>query len=321
MRLSFVFMTASFILTTYLLIMLTIITRTLVFLAFASVTLMSCKKDNTDPHHHEENSNGIILRSQTINWHIGGDHTGSDHDSEAFLDTDQRQFEYDESGRLIAENSMEFVYNTDGFLAKTIKATDTIYYNYNNGKLSSVHTSCGYYDGGSFSDTTLFFYSDQLLKRSTSTHEKTTSEFVFENNRMVSKYISRSEADDVRNDTLVYTWENDNVTSICTKSASPYNAYYYQREFRYDDHPGYTRAILYPAEYLLVREITQFYGKYPFIYYESLPWRYNNANNPVEFKELNNDKTRLTTYEIHYNSNGFPSMIHTKDFEMILAYY
>ncbi len=295
--------------------------RAILLVICASVTAFSCKKDDANSHQHNGNQDGIIVKSQTINWHIGGDHTGSDHDSEAFLDTDQRQFEYDAHNRLIAENSMEFIYNADGLLAKTIISTDTIHYNYVNGMLASVHTSCGYYDGGSFTDTTRFTYKNQQLTRSSSTNEKTMSEFVFENNRMISKFISRSEAGYFRNDTLEYTWENDNITCIRTKSASPYNTYYYQREFRYDNHPGYTRAILYPAEYLLVREITQFYGKYPFIYYESLPWRYNNANNPVEFIELNDDKMRLTAYEVHYNSNGFPSMIHTKGFEMILTYY
>ncbi len=300
--------------------MLTTTTRAIVILTCATIITVSCKKEKNDNHNHQENTNGVVLKSQTINWHIGGDHTGSDHDSGAFLDTEERSFEYDLQGRLIAENSMQFVYDTDGMLVKTIKGPDTIHYNYNNGNLASVYTSTGYYDGGSFSDTTYFIYAGNQLTGSISTHEKTTSQYLFENNRMVSKCISRAESGAIRNDTLLYTWENDNVVSIRTKSASPLNAYFYQRDFLYDDHPGYTRAISYPAEYLLVREITQFYGKYPFIYYESIPWRYNNANNPVEFKELNDDKTRITAFEIHYNSNGFPEMIHTKDFEMILTY-
>lgn len=289
----------------------------LLFVALGAIITTACKREE-DP---EPEVDVMYIKSQTIHWTIGGNHDGGDHDSDPFVKTEFAEFNYDSQGRLIKANDLEFVYNENGKLIKTIEAADTIYYLYENGILSALVTNCGYYDGGSFVDSTQFFYTNEVLTHSLSSHEQSRTDFAFNGSgNITSKFISRVVSGTMKYDSLVYTWENGNLTSIGTKSGHPYVSYLYLREYRYDNYPSYLSAIHYPKEYLFVREITQFYGKYPLFYYQSFPWRFNCVNNPIEFVENNNHQVRVNPYSIWYNTLGYPVKIYGKEFEMDLFY-
>lgn len=285
------------------------------------VTFYSCSNGKDDDHAHH--SGKMILTAQIIHWEIGVDHgdDGGGHDSDPFIHTDKYFGQYDDEEKLHFWNEMEFIYGANGQLIATVNGFDSVHYRYSNGALTSVFTNCGYYDGGTYIDTTRFFYEGEILKFATSSHEETITDLILDSeNHITSKFIRRIDPNSIKYDSLYYSWENGNLVKIRTRSGYPFVNYFYQREFRYDERPSFTSAINFPSEYLLVRELTQFYGKYPLFYYDELLWRYNTRNNPIEFIERSNDATRIIEYHIEYNEAGYPKLIHSKKFTMIFAY-
>lgn len=282
-------------------------------LFLVGLIVSGCKHD---PQEDEIPQHSMFVKKQVINWIAGGHH-----DSVIVIHPDTTLFYYDTNKRLIAADSMQFLYDTSGKLVMTAIGSDTIRYLYNGGLLTEVNTNCGYYDGGRFTDTTRFYYSGSVLQYFTSSRENSRTDIRYQNGRLLSKFISRKAGGVMRYDTLEYTWLNGNLISLRTRAGDPYISFLYQREFRYDSNPCYTSAIHYPEEYLFIREITQFYGRYPLFYYEVLPWRFNCQNNPVEFTEHTNEQTRTREWHVHYNGDGFPTEIHAEDFEVILEYY
>ncbi|HLO92061.1 MAG: hypothetical protein ACM3ME_02515 [Chloroflexota bacterium] len=264
-------------------------------------------------------SREMLVKTLIVNY-ISGGHGGHG-DSTIVIHPDTTTFTYDSNGVLLSADSMRFFYNPDGTLRFTANGPDTIRYAYNNGLLVQLRTNCGYYDGGSYTDTTTFFYSGSALNHYVSTHENATTDVVTKNGHTVKKYVSRKAGGVMRYDTLVYTWNNGNLVNLQTIGGSPNIGFRYEREFRYDNHTCYVDAIHYPEEYLFVREITQFYGNYPLIYYEVLPWRFGCKNNPVEFTEHTSEQTRTREWHIHYNEYGYVVEIHAEDFEVLLEYY
>lgn len=289
--------------------------------SFFLLALVSCSHDKNEDYIHQDGK--MLLTTQIIHWEIGVDHGDDDdgHGSDPFIHTDKYNGEYDEAEKLHFWNNMEFIYGTNGRLIATVDGIDSVHYRYSNGVLTSVFTNCGYYDGGTYFDTTRFYYESGKLKYATSSHEETIIDLTLDSdNHIVTKFIRRTDPNSIKFDSLYYSWENGNLMKIITRSGYPFLNYHYQREFRYDSRPSYTSAINFPSEYLLVREITQFYGKYPLFYYDELLWRYNTRNNPIEFIERSNDATRLIEYHIEYNEAGYPKLIHSKNFTMIFAY-
>jgi hypothetical protein len=292
-----------------------IITATIVLFA-----LVSCSHETDDTSDY---TGDILLTTQIIHWEIGVDH-GDDHgghDSDPYVHTDMFVCHHNELKKVHHWNNMEFIYNANGRLIATVEGMDSVHYLYSNGRLSSILTSTGYYDGGKYIDTTRFFYEGEVLKYATSSHEGIIVEMTFDSdNNILTKFIHRFDTSSLKFDSLYYEWKDGNLVKITTKSGYPFENYVYQREFRYDDRPSYTVAINYPREYLFAQELTHFYGKYPLFYYDELLWRYNNRNNPIEFVERSNDATRIIEYHIEYNEAGYPKRIQSKNFTMVLAY-
>lgn len=265
----------------------------------------------------------LFVKTQIVNYISGGSggHGGGHGDTTLVIHPDTIHFTYDTNGVLASANELRFIYNTDGTLKLTAEGPDTIRYHYGGGLLAVLTTNCGYYDGGRFTDTTRFFYNSGILDYFTSSSEHATTDVDFMNDRPRVKYISRKVGGVMRYDTLEYKWNNGNLVSLRTRGGSPYQTFRYEREFMYDDRPCFVESIHYPKEYLFVREITQFYGRYPLFYYEVLPWRFHCRNNPVEFTEHTSEQTRTREWHVHYNGYGYVSEIHAGDFEVLLEYY
>jgi hypothetical protein len=284
---------------------------------------VSCRHDyDTDmTHSHDGPYPEMLLKTQVITLSGGGGHGGHG-DSTGYFHTGTIEFTYDGNNRLASANKMMFIYNSDGKLSMTAQGYDTIRYFYEGGLLTTLVTNCGYYEGGKFTDTTRFYYDNGKLRYLNSSYQNITAEFAYDHEGYIkTRIISRIDPGSVICDTLFYTWDKGNLTKLQTRSGYPYVSYIYEREFRYDDHPSYCKAIHYPDEYLLVREITQFYGQHPLFYYEVIPWRFGCENNPVEFTERTNEQQRITEFHVHYNEQGYPLEIHGGDFEMEFIYY
>lgn len=286
----------------------------------------SCNRDDdSNPKPGKTDASKVFLKSQTIVWSIGSGHGGhgdggGPHDSDDFTSTEAVEYGYTADNKLRFINNLEFVYDSEGRLIKTIEDFDTVKYFYSNGLLSLVTTNCGYYDGKTFSDSTSFYYNNDVLTYTVSTFEKTTTYYTFNNeNLLASKVIKKTGPGFSRSDSLIFSWKDGNLVKISTRSGIPYT---YEREYRYDDKPSYVLASHFPKEYLIVREITQFYGtQYPLFYYQVMPWRYNCRNNPIEFIERTNDQVRTIEYHISYDDRGLPLVIHGSTFQMELEYY
>ncbi|HLN53240.1 MAG TPA: hypothetical protein VK212_05985 [Lentimicrobium sp.] len=293
---------------------MTIRIKLLILLIIVAIISASCKHDYIpDDFLNKE----LYLKRQTINWKFTGHHDTT----ESIVSTQIIDFIYDTSGRLIKAGDIQFIYGNDGKLIATENDDNIINYNWNGDHLMSVSTHDGYYDGGSFIDTTLFNYSNGIFLNSFSTNENTNTDFVFKDEKVVAKYITHTQAGIEYCDSLLYKWKDGNLISIQTCSSFPWSNYLYVREFSYDNRPSWTSTIHYPSEYLFVREITQFYSSYPLFYYEIFPWRYNCRNNPVEFTERTNDQVKVTNFQIIYNKEGYPSSITGANFSIQLEYY
>lgn len=258
----------------------------------------------------------LYLKRQTITWTFSGHHDTT----ESVVSTQMTDFEYDTAGRVIKAGNIEFIYDSEDKLIATLNDNDTIHYYWNGNQFAAIVTSNGYYDGGSYSDTTTFRYLGDELLYSLSSHDNTKTQYMHNNQKLVAKYITHTEAGTDYCDSLLYKWKDGNLIAIQTCSSFPWNAYLYVREFNYDKQPSWMSLINYPAEYLFVREITQFYSNYPLFYYEVLPWRYNCVNNPIEFTERTKDQVKVTPFHVSYNKEGYPLSIHGKNFSMVLEY-
>ncbi len=294
--------------------MTTNLTKGLLPLFLTLIVFTSCKND--DSQDSPQSPDDITLKSQTITWSFEGHHDTTI----SIVSTEVIDFTYDTEGRLIRAGKIEFQYDEDGKLKATIEGNNTVHYYWSGGKLSSISTANGYYDGGTFSDTTTFEYSGNRIISSQSTHENTNTEFTYNNDKIAAKYITHTEAGKKYCDSLLYKWDNGNMVSLQTCSSFPWESYLYVREFRYDKHPSWIKAARYPDEYLLVRELTQFYTSYPLFYYEIIPWRYNNSNNPVEFIERTKDQVKTINFHVSYNKWGYPISIHGNNFSIVIEY-
>ncbi len=288
------------------------------YLPFLIILLIftSCRHNDSEDIIDNVLPSDVTVKSQTITWSFQ-DH----HDTTiSVVSSEELDFSYDNTGRLTRAGKIGFQYDESGNLISTTDGNNTVYYYWSDKRLSAISTVNGYYDGGSFTDTTTFEYSGNELIAALSTHENTSTEFIYNNNLIAAKYITHTEAGKKYCDSLLYKWMDGNLVSLQTCSSYPWDSYLYVREFKYDNHPSWIKAIKYPDAYLLVREITQFYTNYPLFYYEIIPWRYNNLNNPVEFTERTNDQVKSTPFHLHYNSSGYPVEIHGDNFEIDIKY-
>lgn len=294
-------------------------------IACCIILAASCTKDIDpgEPHYiYAEKT----LKRHIFSWYVvktGGGHHKSGGDT-TILNADTSYYEYNNQGKLIKADTITFHYNSDGRLTLTTLGFDTVRYHYAEGRLSILTTNCGYYDGGRYTDTTRFYYDNQgRVQYHTSTYAKSYEELVYSNNnRPSARYISRQTPVLVLKDSLFYDWNNSNLTSITSRAGYPNNQVQYRREFRYDNRPSYVASTKFPKEYLLMREITQFYGKSsPLLYYDLIPWRYNCANNPVELTEINSVDVSIKIAKIRYDINGYPEYVLGDNFMIWLEYY
>lgn len=297
-----------------------------ILIALVLLLVMSCKNDEDwmdDPDHNHPNDStpGSAvekrLLTQTIRWFVvqpegdtGGHHGGGNPGDTTFLHYDISNHKYNSKGLVTEINGLQFIYDAYGNLSKTVDGNNTVHYLRNGDTLAAIATSSGYYDGGNYTDTTRFYYSAGRITTVTSTHEKAVIVFSYDNdNNVAGKFITRSFNNQTFCDSLLYTWKNGNVTQLISCAGPPNQNMKYRRQYKYDNHPCYISTAGYPEDYLLVRELTQFYGKYPLIYYDPYPWRFNCANNPVEFTEMTEFKTVHNHYHIDYDKDGYPTKI------------
>ncbi len=283
------------------------------------------EKDSGEPEYiYAEKS----LKRQIFSWYTikgsGGGHHKSGGDT-IILNADTSWYRYDNHGRLIMADTIQFHYNGNGKLSMTTIGQDTVYYHYADNRLQMFTTRCGYYDAGRYTDTTRFYYDPQgRIQYHTSTFAHSYEELVYgsgNGNKPSARYISRQTTPLVLKDSLFYVWQGGNLISITSRAGYPNDQVHYRREFRYDNRPSYVSSTHYPAEYLLMREITQFYGKSsPLLYYDLIPWRYNCANNPVELTEINVPDVAIKTAKIRYDINGYPEYILGDNFMIWLQY-
>lgn len=296
-----------------------------ILVAFVLFFVISCKND--DDLLPDDNSGlpgdsipptGVKrLLSQTVTWFVvqpegdtGGHHGGGNPGDTTFLHSDINMYKYNSKGFVTEVNGMRFIYNASGHLSMTILDFDTVYYLRDEGKLSAIATAAGYYDGGHFADTTRFFYTGDRITLITSTRERAEITIGYDaNGDVTGRFITRSFNGQTFCDSLLYTWENGNVIKLISRAGHPNENMHYQRRYKYDNHPCFISTAGYPDEYLFVRELTQLYGKYPLIYYDPYPWRFNCANNPTEFTEMTEFKTVHNHFHIDYDMEGYPTKI------------
>jgi YD repeat-containing protein len=278
------------------------------------LVLISCSHDDSS---EEPSFKEALLKRQTITWSFTDHHDTT----ESVVSIQVTEFEYNTDNRLIKAGPVRFLYNEAGQLIATNTEGNIVNYYWTSGQLTGISTTDGYYDGGNFHDSTTFTYAGGTLVNSTSTYAKTITEYIYLDQKIAAKYITHSKAGVMYCDSLLYTWSNGNLISLQTCSSYPWSSYLYVREFAYDNRPSWMSVIRYPAEYLLVREITQFYTAYPLFYYDVIPWRYNCFNNPVEFVERTNDQVKISPFHVSYNKQGYPISIHASYFTIDFEYY
>ena len=267
---------------------------TLILIALA-LAFAGCKKEKDEPV-----TTGVYLKKMTKAYN-------------ETINPESWLYFYDK-GRLVRITHLEdtipdeseiYSYNSDGTLNKVeferqygIIGTYTLFYT--NGKVSSIENDQGIY----YHDTVQFTYSG----------DKVTASFgygsVYAHLNGENQIMSLIKPNTERTDSLVFTWQEGNVTSI------KFYEYYsknliHTREFEYDNGINYVKAIHYPAEWM-------FY----FSLFNNDNLEYYTNNNCTKFSMWNtgnNPDIFNTTYP-EYSPENYPLKMNTQYYNYEFEY-